>query len=110
MKRIEPFLALALAGAIIAAAIAAPWLRFVLTIALAKGIAVLGIMLLLRAGQVSFGHGCVCLLLNCLCLLLSLGSRLFRRDFAEHTRRGHAGGGVGGQCARQHRAPRQKEP
>ncbi len=33
-----------------------PWLRFVLTIALAKGIAVLGIMLLVRAGQVSFGH------------------------------------------------------
>ncbi len=33
-----------------------PWLRFVLTIALAKGLAVLGILLLLRAGQVSFGH------------------------------------------------------
>lgn len=33
-----------------------PWLRFVLTIALAKGITVLGILLLLRAGQVSFGH------------------------------------------------------
>lgn len=56
MKRIEPILALALAGAIIAAAVAAPWLRFVLTIALAKGIAVMGILLLLRAGQVSFGH------------------------------------------------------
>jgi branched-chain amino acid transport system permease protein len=37
-------------------AYAAPWLRFVLTIALAKGITVLGILLLLRAGQVSFGH------------------------------------------------------
>mgnify|MGYP004532456487 CR=1 FL=1 len=35
---------------------AVPWLRFVLTVALAKGIAVLGILLLLRAGQVSFGH------------------------------------------------------
>ncbi len=56
MRRLEPWLALALAGAMIAAAIAAPWLRFVLTIALAKGIAVLGILLLLRAGQVSFGH------------------------------------------------------
>lgn len=56
MKRIEPVLALLLAGALIAAAIAAPWLRFVLTIALAKGIAVMGILLLLRAGQVSFGH------------------------------------------------------
>ena len=43
-------------AALIAAVIAAPWLRFVLTIALAKGIAVLGILLLLRAGQVSFGH------------------------------------------------------
>lgn len=56
MKRIEPLLALALAAAMIAAAVAAPWLRFVLTIALAKGVAVLGILLLLRAGQVSFGH------------------------------------------------------
>ena len=56
MRRIEPVLALALAAAMIAAAIAAPWLRFVLTIALAKGIAVMGILLLLRAGQVSFGH------------------------------------------------------
>jgi branched-chain amino acid transport system permease protein len=34
----------------------APWLRFVLTIAVAKGIAVLGILVLLRGGQVSFGH------------------------------------------------------
>ena len=34
----------------------APWLKFVFTIALAKGLAVLGILLLLRAGQVSFGH------------------------------------------------------
>lgn len=56
MRKIEPFLAILLAAAMVAAAIAAPWLRFVLTIALAKGIAVLGIMLLLRAGQVSFGH------------------------------------------------------
>lgn len=36
--------------------VAAPWLKFVFTIALAKGLAVLGILLLLRAGQVSFGH------------------------------------------------------
>lgn len=56
MRKIEPFLAILLAAAMIAAAILAPWLRFVLTIALAKGIAVLGILLLLRAGQVSFGH------------------------------------------------------
>ncbi|GGJ09374.1 branched-chain amino acid ABC transporter permease [Neoroseomonas lacus] len=56
MKRYEPILAILLAAAMITAAILAPWLRFVLTIALAKGIAVLGILLLLRAGQVSFGH------------------------------------------------------
>ncbi len=36
--------------------IAAPWLQVVFTLALAKGIAVLGIIVLLRAGQVSFGH------------------------------------------------------
>jgi branched-chain amino acid transport system permease protein len=42
--------------ALLAAALLAPWMKFVLTIALAKGIACLGILLLLRAGQVSFGH------------------------------------------------------
>lgn len=49
---------LALLGALLLVALAAlvPWLRFVLTLALAKGLAVLGVMLLLRAGQVSFGH------------------------------------------------------
>ncbi|WP_114374097.1 branched-chain amino acid ABC transporter permease [Elioraea thermophila] len=41
---------------ILAAAALAPWLKFVLTVALAKGLAVMGILLLLRAGQVSFGH------------------------------------------------------
>lgn len=48
----------ALAGAalLIALAAGAPWLKFVFTIALAKGLAVTGILLLLRAGQVSFGH------------------------------------------------------
>ncbi|NMJ44069.1 branched-chain amino acid ABC transporter permease [Roseomonas sp. JC162] len=56
MRKIEPILAILVAAAMIVAAIAAPWLRFVLTIALAKGIAVMGILLLLRAGQVSFGH------------------------------------------------------
>jgi branched-chain amino acid transport system permease protein len=34
----------------------APWSKIVLTIAIAKGLAVLGIVVLLRAGQVSFGH------------------------------------------------------
>lgn len=57
MNRIrEPALAVAGALALVVAAWAVPWLKFVLTIALAKGIAVLGILLLLRAGQVSFGH------------------------------------------------------
>lgn len=56
MKRAEPLLALLGAAVLIGVAYAAPWLRFVLTIALAKGLAVLGILLLLKAGQVSFGH------------------------------------------------------
>lgn len=47
---------LAAATTVVALAIAAPWLKFVFTVALAKGLAVLGILLLLRAGQVSFGH------------------------------------------------------
>lgn len=56
MRRFETLLGLAAAVLMVVAAILAPWLKFVLTIALAKGIAVIGIMLLLRAGQVSFGH------------------------------------------------------
>jgi branched-chain amino acid transport system permease protein len=44
------------AALLLVLAAAAPWLKFVFTIALAKGLAVLGILLLLRAGQVSFGH------------------------------------------------------
>lgn len=56
VRRTEAWLALAAAAAMLAAAWAAPWLKFILTIALAKGIAALGILLLLRAGQVSFGH------------------------------------------------------
>jgi branched-chain amino acid transport system permease protein len=55
-RRAEALLALLGAAALVFAAWAAPWLRFVLTMALAKGLAVLGILLLLRAGQVSFGH------------------------------------------------------
>ncbi len=57
MRRTETLLGLALGALLVLAAFLAPWLRFVLTIALAKGIAVIGILLLLRAGQVSFGHG-----------------------------------------------------
>ena len=36
--------------------ILAPWSKVMLTLALAKGLAVLGIVVLLHAGQVSFGH------------------------------------------------------
>lgn len=57
MTRTQEFLlALVAAAALLALAWAVPWLRFVLTVALAKGLAVVGILLLLRAGQVSFGH------------------------------------------------------
>jgi branched-chain amino acid transport system permease protein len=52
----EAVLAVLGAAALVLVAFLAPWLKFVLTVALAKGIAVLGILLLLRAGQVSFGH------------------------------------------------------
>ena len=57
MRVPEAVLAVLGAAALILVAFLAPWLKFVLTVALAKGIAVLGILLLLRAGQVSFGHG-----------------------------------------------------
>ncbi|MBY0333170.1 MAG: branched-chain amino acid ABC transporter permease [Acetobacteraceae bacterium] len=56
MRRGETLLGLLGAAALVAAALLAPWLKFILTVALAKGIAVIGILLLLRAGQVSFGH------------------------------------------------------
>lgn len=35
---------------------AAPWLQFVLTMAIAKGLAALGVAILLRAGLISIGH------------------------------------------------------
>ena len=56
MRVPEAVLAVLGAAALVLVAFLAPWLKFVLTVALAKGIAVLGILLLLRAGQVSFGH------------------------------------------------------
>jgi ABC-type branched-subunit amino acid transport system permease subunit len=36
--------------------LAAPWLQFVLTVAVAKGFAALGVAILLRAGLISIGH------------------------------------------------------
>jgi branched-chain amino acid transport system permease protein len=56
MPALEIVLAIVTALLLTLGAFLIPWLKFVLTIALAKGLAVLGIMLLLRAGQVSFGH------------------------------------------------------
>jgi branched-chain amino acid transport system permease protein len=53
LHRISLFILL---GAIIALPRIAPWTEVILTLALAKGLAVLGIIVLLRAGQVSFGH------------------------------------------------------
>lgn len=47
------FLAIVL---IAAAPAAAPWLQFVLTLAIAKGFAALGVAVLLRAGLISIGH------------------------------------------------------
>ena len=52
----EILLALLGSALLLVLAWAVPWLRYVLTIALAKSLAVFGILLLLRAGQVSFGH------------------------------------------------------
>ncbi|HVV42404.1 MAG TPA: branched-chain amino acid ABC transporter permease [Nitrobacter sp.] len=42
--------------AVLAAPLAAPWLQFVLTLAIAKGMAALGVAILLRAGLISIGH------------------------------------------------------
>ena len=43
-------------AALAAAPEAAPWLQFVLTMAIAKGFAALGVAVLLRAGLISIGH------------------------------------------------------
>jgi len=42
--------------ALVVAPTVAPWLEFVLTIAIAKGFAALGVAILLRAGLISIGH------------------------------------------------------
>ncbi len=47
---------IALLAVVVALPQIAPWTQVVLTLALAKGMAVLGVVVLLRAGQVSFGH------------------------------------------------------
>ena len=52
-KRLLPLLLILMVATV---PLIAPWSKIVLTIAIAKGLAVLGIVVLLRAGQVSFGH------------------------------------------------------
>lgn len=47
---------LALLLAVLAATAAAPWLKTPVLLALANGLAVCGVIVLIRAGQVSFGH------------------------------------------------------
>ena len=54
--RLIRLLPLAIALAVTVVPLAVPWMKVVLTVALAKGLAVLGVIVLLRAGQVSFGH------------------------------------------------------
>jgi branched-chain amino acid transport system permease protein len=57
-RRVRWALTAGLAAAALALAWAAPqWLVFVLTLALAKGVVVLGLLLLMRTGLVSFGQG-----------------------------------------------------
>ncbi len=53
LKRVLPIVLILVIAAL---PLIAPWSKIVLTIAIAKGLAVLGIVVLLRAGQVSFGH------------------------------------------------------
>lgn len=55
--RTVPALALTCAMLLAAAPLAPQWLVFLLALALAKGLVVLGLMLLMRTGLVSFGQG-----------------------------------------------------
>ncbi|WP_311970185.1 branched-chain amino acid ABC transporter permease [Pseudomonas baltica] len=48
--------AIALSGVVLGLAAAFPWLKLPLILALCYGLAALGIVVLLRAGQISFGH------------------------------------------------------
>jgi branched-chain amino acid transport system permease protein len=59
MKRDRTFivLALALGGLLFAGPFLPSWARFLITVSLCYGIVVLGMMLLMRTGVVSFGHG-----------------------------------------------------
>lgn len=55
--RPELLIGMVAAAALAVVPVVAPWTAVMLTIALAVGLTVLGIVVLLRAGQISFGHG-----------------------------------------------------
>jgi ABC-type branched-subunit amino acid transport system permease subunit len=55
MHRLPLFVA-ALVGVVLALAFGLPWMKTPLLLALANGLSVLGVIVLVRAGQVSFGH------------------------------------------------------
>jgi branched-chain amino acid transport system permease protein len=55
--RTIPILALALALLLVAGVFMPSWLVFLLTVAFAKGLVVLGLLVMMRAGLVSFGQG-----------------------------------------------------
>jgi branched-chain amino acid transport system permease protein len=55
--RTGPALAVVLAALLVAGPLMPSWLMFLLTVALAKGLVVLGLMVMMRAGLVSFGQG-----------------------------------------------------
>ncbi len=46
----------AVLGALFVMPVLIPWSRVILILVMSKGLAVLGVLVLLRAGQVSFGH------------------------------------------------------
>ncbi len=51
-----PVLAVLLAAGVLALGFAQPWMKTPMLLALANGLAVCGVIVLIRAGQVSFGH------------------------------------------------------
>jgi branched-chain amino acid transport system permease protein len=57
LERTTTALAVAAALLLAAAPVAPQWLVFLLTLALAKGLVVLGLVVLMRTGLVSFGQG-----------------------------------------------------
>lgn len=57
LDRTEAVLIAGFAALLVAGLMFPGWLRFLVTISLAKGLVVLGVMILMRAGLVSFGQG-----------------------------------------------------